>query len=363
MIQALNPSSSTISKTAEILSRYRPIAPRPDVPANPTDNNNNGEESEKIKQSPYLRNVWPQLQARPTRTRKRGRNAFAPPPPMDKRPRAQFFGFSPPCRITTTSPAKSLALQGFAHGVNSFNINIPQLQIPSFLGLLGNPDQLPLSPCPSLPILAHQPPPATPDHSEGDKGIDLNKAAEVPEEKDLLQQLQEQRISSNSVITPRPVRPVGSTIIVRSINEEPGTNQAPQVPKKREEVEEEIELEALPAVVSDSNNKVRLANSAYKTMVGQPECSWLDCTVKCDGRHSACKRICGEVVLQFSDKSVPVSATGFSCWVTIEWGSNGKHCSVHAFCDAMRLWCESRDYLFAWRIHTGEASDLSRLNG
>ena len=52
-----------------------------------------------------------------------------------------------------------------------------------------------------------------------------------------------------------------------------------KLPKKSEEVEEEVDSEALPGVISDSNNKVRLANSAYKKMVGQPKCPWLDSMV------------------------------------------------------------------------------------
>nr|CAD1832446.1 unnamed protein product [Ananas comosus var. bracteatus] len=39
------------------------------------------------------------------------------------------------------------------------------------------------------------------------------------------------------------------------------------IPAKPEVVEEEVESETLPAVVSDSRNRVRLANSAYKEMV------------------------------------------------------------------------------------------------
>ncbi|PSR99916.1 Histidine-rich glycoprotein [Actinidia chinensis var. chinensis] len=343
MIQALNPASNT-AKTAEIMSRYRPIAPKPEV-ANTTTTTSEGScVSQKIRQSPYLRNVWPHLQARPTRTRKRGRTSLAPLPPAAKRPRTQLFGLS--------SPAKSLSMQGFTHGL----AGLSQLPLPGLITLNADPENpaqtpsnlvtLPLLPCPSsLPIMAHQP--ATTTIPEN--GIDLNREAEIPEEKDFLQQLQGP--VSPGVIAPQPVRPVGSSISVGSINED--LTSAAQAPKKREEVEEEVESEALPAVVSDSNNKVRLANAAYKEMVGQPECSWLDSMVTC----SSCKRICGEVMLQFSDASVPVKSNGFSCWVTIEWGSNGKNSSVHTFCDVIRLSCESKDYLFAWRFHTREASE------
>lgn len=334
--QAMNQSSNT-AKTAEIMSRYRPIAPKPDlVLTNPTSDGGGGggglSESEKISQSPYLRNVWANLQARPTRTRKRGRTSLGPP--TLKRSRSvHFFGLVPsPSHLT---PAQTLSIHGFGHG--------PEAQSPSTLVTL------PLLPC---PIMAQ-----AQAHENGSQNgvIDLNRLAEVTEERDFLK-LQSPISSSPIVIAPQPVRPVGSSISVGSINEESSgstsSNPTSQVlpKKKREEVESEVESEELPTVVSDSNNKVRLANSAYKEMVGQPECPWLDSMVAV----SSCKRIGGEVMLQFSDtESLPVKSNGFSCWVKIEWGSS----SVHAFCEVMRLSCESKDYLFEWRFHTTEASE------
>lgn len=189
-------------------------------------------------------------------------------------------------------------------------------------------------------------------------GIDLNMA---PEEKDFLQKLQGGSTSTN-VITPQAVRPVGSSITVWSIKEEPDSTPG-VVGKKADEVEKEVESEVLPIVVSDSNNRVRLVNSAYKEMVGQPECSWLDSMVTCDGKHGglgiACKRICGEVVLRIPDSGVPLSSNGFSCLARIEWGTGGEKESVEAICDAMRLYCESKDYLLAWRFRANEASECT----
>ncbi|KAE8057046.1 hypothetical protein FH972_013768 [Carpinus fangiana] len=326
MIKTLNPYST--AKTAEIMSRYRPIAPKPEAPTDPS-RSESPSISQKIRQSPYLRNLWPHLQARPTRTRKRGRSAISLP--SLKRPRTHILGFASP-------------------------FGFPQLPTPHEA-----PEQpatppglvtLPLLPCPI---------PAAPEVVKTcgeEKVIDLNSLAEIPEEKDLLQQLQAPPTtgsSINNVIAPQPIRPVGSSISVGSINEDPSLT--PAVQKKPEEVEEEVESEALPAVISDSNNKVRMANSAYKEMVGQPECSWLDSMVA-----SSSKRISGEVMLHLSDSSVPVSSSnGFSCWVRIEWGSEGKKSSINAFCDVIRLSCESKNYLFTWRFHTHtrEASQSS----
>ncbi|EPS65028.1 hypothetical protein M569_09753, partial [Genlisea aurea] len=71
MIQTISPYAA--SKTAEIMSRYRPIAPKPEAPAAGEDSA--GGLPNGISKSPYLRNVWAHLQARPTRTRKRNRSA------------------------------------------------------------------------------------------------------------------------------------------------------------------------------------------------------------------------------------------------------------------------------------------------
>lgn len=343
MLQTLNPYPNT-AKTARIMARYRPIAPKPDVMVNPV-----SDMTPNIIQSPYLRNVWPHLQARPTRTRKRGRTSVGPPP-ASKRSRTFFQGLSPPPPPPpqlTASTAKNFSLHAFAHSPNAL-LPAPSLSPVTTQAALVT---LSLLPSPnSVPI-------ATEFNGGGQKVIDLNMAAaEVPQEKDFLHLLQGS--TTTTVIAPQPVRPIGSSITIRSVGEDPGSTHAVQLRKKAEEVEEEIESENLPAVVTDSNNKVRLVNSAYKEMVGQPECLWLDSMVTCDGRHGgiACKRICGEVKVKFLDSGLPIASNRFSCWAMIEWGNNGKKRWVDTACKAMRLYCESKDYLLAWRFHTREVS-------
>ena len=333
-----------------------------------------------IRQSAYLRTVWPDLQSRPTRTRKRGRTALAPPTVKRQRTCLQGLYPIPPPQVTT-SPAGNLSFNAFGHGPKGFHqlIPVPISNITALNGgvavgnsctLPANLVTLPLLPIPSsLTIDTQQAPPPPPAETNGvqvcggNKYIDLNTEAteaEVPEEQDFLQQLQGP--TSPNIIAPQPVRPVGSNICVGCISDDSGRTTSVQLLKKPAEVEEEVESEALPAIVSDSNNKVRLANSAYKEMVGQPECSWLDTAGDGGG---ACKRIGGEVMLKFLDETVPVSSNGFSCWVRIEWGSSGKKDSIsngekntiNAFCDAIRLDCESKDYLFAWKFHTRAASE------
>ncbi|KAK8500784.1 hypothetical protein V6N13_057089 [Hibiscus sabdariffa] len=331
MIKTLNPYSTT----AEIMSRYRPIAPKPEVPANSTDENSALSQKMKQCQSPYLRDLWPQLQARPTRTQKRGRATLSPPTTTLKRARTHILSLSSP------TPG-SLSLQGFSH-----QIEIPQFSSTPSTSLV----TLPLLPCGMEPCV-------------GENVTNLNKVAEIPEEKDFLKLFQGLPISS--LIVPQPIRPVGSSIFVGCINEEPGINPPPmQVPKKPEEIEDDVEAEALPAVISDSNNKVRLVNSAYNELVGQPECPWLDSMVKGTERRSisnACKRICGEVTLNLFDSVLPLNSKGFSCWVRIEWGKEGNNKgSITTFCDVVRLSCQSKDYLFTWRfhIHNSKASHSS----
>ncbi|KAK7383231.1 hypothetical protein VNO78_28905 [Psophocarpus tetragonolobus] len=358
MIKTLNPYPNP-AKTAEIMSRYRPIAPKPETSPNSITEGSSSL-SQKIKQSPYLRNLWPQLQARPTRTRKRGRAPLTLPSPSLKRQKTHVLGFCPPCHVP--SPVKNLSFQGLI-------ATPPPLPLPHpnhGLGVLNccmekNPTNQSLV---TLPLLPCSPGPAPKLDSMltkpcGGEILDLNTKVSVPEERDLLQQLQ--KPVSNNVIAPQPVRPIGSSISVVCISEDSTLPPAAQTPKKPHQVEQEVESETLPVVVSDSNHRIRMANSAYKEMMGQPLCPWLETTVNGGDGNLQCKRISGEVTLRLCDSNIPISSNGFSCWVRIEWqGQHKKNC-VNAFCDVMKLSCESRDYLFTWRFHTRtrEASQSS----
>lgn len=338
------------------MSRYRPIAPKPETSSNSINEDSSSSSSslsQKIKQSPYLRNLWPQLQARPTRTRKRGRAPIALPSSLKRQKTTQILGFCPPCHVT--SPVKNLSFQSFASPSQ-----LPQLPLTNHgIGVLNctlektNPGLV------TLPLLPCSPSPSTKLELTNIEVIDLNTKAEIPQERDLLQQLQK---PASSVIAPHPIRPIGSCISVGCISKDSTTmpNVAlAQNPKKPEELEEEVESEALPAVISDSKNRVRVANSAYKEMVGQPECPWLESMVQCASSSCKSKRISGEVTLHLCDSSIPISSNGFSCWVRIEWQSEQRKSCVSAFCDVVKLCCDSRDYLFTWRFHTKEGSRSS----
>ncbi|KAL8130958.1 uncharacterized protein LOC141711255 [Apium graveolens] len=298
------------SKTAEILARYRPIAPKPppdhEVKENITNPNSNP--PEKIRDCGYVRGVWlhmeaqAQAQARPmTRmTRKWGRALLAP---------KGSFGFS------------------------------PYLSPKDLLSFLASPDVL------------------LPNYTMAVKDLDLNM--HVPVEKDLLRQLQakEEQVQSETrdVIAPRPIKLVSSAIKIhpRTISNQ---EVAVQSRSKAKEIEVEMESEPLPTVISDSKNQVRLANSAYNRLVGQPECSWLDSIdAGCGGDAVKCNKICGEVMLQIPDTAVEEfvsTSNGFFCLVVIEWGNSEYKSSITTLGEAVRLFCESRDYMFAWRFHT-----------
>ncbi|KAL2242141.1 UNVERIFIED_CONTAM: hypothetical protein Sindi_0332100 [Sesamum indicum] len=358
MIQTISPYAS--ARTAEIMSRYRPIAPKPEAPSpNSPAENDNSALPNGIRKSPYLRNVWAHLQARPTRTRKRGRTAAFAPPSV-KRTRTCLQGLSPPYQVITSSPAKNLAMHGFSHGPPQISL-LPNL-VPLKCGLdtavttLAESVALPLLCCTAAAAAAVQAPifnPGKEMDNSCSKGIDLNMTAtdQGPEELDFLPQLQEP--VKPSVISPRPVRPVGSIIIVSNIAEDPG-RQMTTLKARAEEVEAAVEAEEIPAIVSDSNNKVRITNSAYKEMVGQPECGWLDCAATKSG-GGACKRIGGEVLLHFEDSEHQIaSAGGFSCRVKIEWESKGKKNSVNACCEGVKLGCQAKDYQFLWRFRAME---------
>ncbi|XP_075497827.1 uncharacterized protein LOC142535175 [Primulina tabacum] len=265
MIQTINPYAS--ARTAEIMSRYRPIAPKPEAPSNGSEQENSGM-PQSIRKSAYLRDVWAHLQARPTRTRKRGRSAAFPPPPMKRSEECPDPGYWNEGKDRVCS-----------------------------------------------------------------KGIDLNmEADEGPKELDFMPQLK-QPVKSN-IITPQPVRPIGSIIFVKNIGDYTGLHAA--TVKLPEEVEKDIEGDAEPAIISDSNNRVRVTNAAYKEMVGQPECFWLDCVAACGG---GCKRIGGEVLLQFcGDSEVKImSMHGFTSQVEIVWEREGKKICMDGFCDVVKV--------------------------
>ncbi|KAG1342134.1 hypothetical protein COCNU_05G003630 [Cocos nucifera] len=321
---AMLQSAVDVAKTHEIMARFRPIAPKPALPPLPDGPSDHHSPSPSFASAAALH-----LRARPCRARKRGRSTLASLP--SKRPRTPFF----PPLLPSTAPAQLDLARG--HPI---------------LPTISTPEKPPIKTSGDLLTLSLLQPTPSPDADR-----DLAPVARpqgIPVERDLLQKLQQPK-----VIVPQPVRPVGSSITIGPITLDPGP--APPAPtRKPEDVEEEVESDLLPAVISDSRNHVRLANSAYKEMVGQPECPWLDSMVPVGGHRIgmrlASRRISGAVMLDLSESSVPLTSKGFSCRARIQWTCNGTKTFINAPCDVRRLSCDSKDYLFTWRFRTAEAS-------
>ncbi|KAF7007799.1 hypothetical protein CFC21_022698 [Triticum aestivum] len=303
-------------KANEILARFRPIAPKPALPASPVQAIDGAADR-----------VLCHLQNRPCRARKRGRPSAVPvsaPAAAAKRKRAAYPVPLRCAAAAATDAVVSTATRAYVSVPGSACMPFASLP-PATASTGGNLTML------STTMVA---------------GDDEEEERDVPVERDLLRKLLEPK-----VISPRAMRPVGSTIHVESIV--PGAVDATSTAasKTAEEVEAEVETDALPAVVTDSSNRVRLVNDAYKEMVGAPECLWL-------GAVAASRRISGEVALVVAEQAtLPESPGGFSCTAKIEWECRGgERASFHAACDVSRLQCEYRHYLFAWRFRTADAS-------
>ncbi|CAA6657538.1 unnamed protein product [Spirodela intermedia] len=342
--------SIDITRTHEILARYRPIAPRPAPPPQ------SGVESPSSAPPGKLTAAGlHHLQTtRPVRSKKRGRAGCSC---VASKKRAKTYV---PLLPSPEVSLPLLATKTSKLGLSGQGFPVLPMACSTFQGKGEKPvgncaDLLTLSLLPfssaASSFAGAIPPPEAKKKAKETTTLDLNSDPEACATAD-----DPLAPAKPQIIVPQPVRPIGSSISVGYISEDKGDVRAVPASKKPEEVEEEVESEALPAVVSDSNNRIRLANSAYKKMVGQPECSWLDFMVRNGGAGS--NRINGEVMLDLSGSAVPTSSNGFSCSVTIEWACNGRRTFVRAPCDVNKLFCESKNYLFAWRFHT-EVSDVN----
>lgn len=314
-------------KANEIMARFRPIAPKPVLPAAAAGVTGGGDGAAAVAAT---NRVLCQLQSRPCRARKRGRPSVVPPvsPPAGaKRKRA-------PAYPVPVAPLRCAAVATATRA----RVSVVVVPAPESAG--GVSALAPVSPS-AGDSTRLSPTVVEVEDEDEERGV-------VLVERDLLRKLLEPKL-----LEPRAVRPVGSTIHVESVHIDVGRTTAAAAaaaPKTAEEVEAELESDSLPAVVSDSSNRVRLVNDAYKRMVGQPECPWLDAVAT-----AASRRISGEVALVVSEPAaaaaaLPETCKGFSCSAKIAWERDGKWSSVHAPCDVTRLQCESRDYVFAWRF-------------
>lgn len=175
----------------------------------------------------------------------------------------------------------------------------------------------------------------------------VKKFTPAPQDKDMMDSPHSTKKAA-MVIMPQALRPVGSTVLVECITDT--NSQACPLCGSMEEIEEQLEADNCPALISDFNNRVRWANSAYKQMVGQPECSWLESPAAGNAHAAKVMRINGEIVLILQRFQLPQSATAFSCRVKIQWTNGGEKSSMTLPCDVTRSDGDSKDCFYAWKF-------------
>eukprot|EP00249_Psilotum_nudum_P006929 c20165_g1_i1 orf=176-2293(-) len=165
----------------------------------------------------------------------------------------------------------------------------------------------------------------------------------------------------NEVIMPNPKRLVGSTVSLVGVTEALHSNDSPSTSLAA--IEAQLEESILPSFITDSSNRVRWVNSAYKQMVGQPECHWLASTVT---TSSSCKsdvssaallqspRPNGEVSFVWSSK-FPETATAFSGKVNIQWINNGETSSLTVPCEVARMEDQCRGWMRVWKLYVAHS--------
>lgn len=176
-----------------------------------------------------------------------------------------------------------------------------------------------------------------------------------PVERDLISQLQVPK-----VIKPCPTRPKCTTIYIECSNIVDSTWLVEVAVSKKttREVEAELELpNALPAIVSGCNNtRVHLINDAYKKMVGQPLCPWLNSLLGI----RASRRISGEVVLHVQTFNIvsclPSTKCVFPWTAKISWQHEDGTASLIVPCAVEHLTGNSDDYCFIWRFDSKKSS-------
>lgn len=153
------------------------------------------------------------------------------------------------------------------------------------------------------------------------------------------------------VIAPQPLRVVGSTITVQSIDTM-NPNAYP-LAESYETVQESLNKGEMPSVITDLRFRVRWVNTAYKRLVGQPKCSWLATTVGDDEAAAAAipHRLAGDVSLICDGMALPEGVPAFTCRVGIHWSHQGEHSAMSVPSQVARL----DDDSYVWRFDVCDA--------
>lgn len=152
-----------------------------------------------------------------------------------------------------------------------------------------------------------------------------------------------------NLITPQPIRAVESTLTVERVV---GMDyHAAPITENVERVKEELESKQGPAVITDQQNRVSWVNSAYKKLVGQPECSWLASTMGPNASRDSHpqSRLMGEVMLSCDEELLTLSPV-FSCRVNVRWANDGDENSISVPSEVSRIDNDMRGIMFLWKL-------------
>eukprot|EP00850_Spirogloea_muscicola_P024254 SM000525S17833 [mRNA] locus=s525:11:1373:+ [translate_table: standard] len=167
---------------------------------------------------------------------------------------------------------------------------------------------------------------------------------------------------SPAVISPHPVRLIESTVCIKSLRPlvEGGGGGCP-VRGPLSAVQRQFEEWPAPALLTDISHRVRWVNTAYKKMVGQPECSWLAAAV---GSGCGGERLAGEVTMLGLDGGSATAAGSMSPALAFEAricfrragagsGSGGSLRAVRNAGTAVRVDDDAASALgYLWRFDT-----------
>eukprot|EP00850_Spirogloea_muscicola_P006158 SM000029S10453 [mRNA] locus=s29:271220:273303:- [translate_table: standard] len=167
---------------------------------------------------------------------------------------------------------------------------------------------------------------------------------------------------SPAVISPHPVRPIESTVCINSLRPlvEGGGGGCP-ICGPLSAVQRHFEEWPAPALLTDISHRVRWVNTAYKKMVGQPECSWLAAAV---GSGCGGERLAGEVTMLGLDGGSATAAGSMSPALAFEaricfrsagvgCGSGGSLRAVRNAGTAVRVDDDTASALgYLWRFDT-----------
>ncbi|KAF9602933.1 hypothetical protein IFM89_032815 [Coptis chinensis] len=146
-------------------------------------------------------------------------------------------------------------------------------------------------------------------------------------------------VSSNlRVLTPRPVRPVGSCVIVECLTD---TCTEEMLGSTDEEKKIHLEKDTCPGFISDGCNRVRWTNEAYGKMLNQD---------RLEGEARP------EIVWLVMKERVPDNYTAFACRVRLQYTCRKERITLTVPCDVWKM----EGGGFAWRLDVKAALSLGR---